>query len=141
MPDWHLKSPWDWEGCTGLYSTARDRYERLPMAEWVCSEEGYNIRKELFRGMNMVHESSPLSEPLMAAGNFTEVINDGSFSGNRKAQSPLDLKIHQNPLAEGSMKSKANGIVEMDYIERSCRRRLAEETDDDCAKTYPMMTV
>ena len=59
-----------------------DRYERLPMAEWVCSEEGYNIGKELFRGTNMVHESSPLSEPLMATGNFTEVINDESFSGN-----------------------------------------------------------
>ena len=85
MPDWHLKSPWDWEGCTGLYIMARDRYERLPMAEWVCSEEGYNIGKELFRGMNVVHESSLMSEPLMAAGNFTEVINDGSFSGSHKA--------------------------------------------------------
>ena len=94
MLDWHLKSPWDWEGCTGLYSTAGDRYERLPMVEWVCSREGYNIGKELFRGTNMVHESSPLSEPLMAAGNFTEVINDGSFSGNNKAQFPLDFKIH-----------------------------------------------
>ena len=50
MSDWHLKSPWDWEGCIGLYSTVGDRYERLPMAEWVCSEEGYNIGKELFRG-------------------------------------------------------------------------------------------
>ena len=74
MPDWHLKSPWDWKGCTGLYSTAGDRYERLLMDEWVCLEEGYNIGKELFRGTNMVHESSPLSEPLMATGNFTEVI-------------------------------------------------------------------
>ena len=43
------------------------------------------LGKELFRGTNMVLESSPLSEPLMAAGNFTEVINDGSFSGNHKA--------------------------------------------------------
>ena len=85
MQDWHLKSPWDWEGCTGLYSMAGDRYERLPMAEWVCSEEGYNIGKELFRATNKVDESSPLSELLMAAGNFTEVINDGSFSSNRKA--------------------------------------------------------
>ena len=97
--------------------------------------------KELLRGTNMVHESSPLSEPLMAAGNFTEVINDGSVLGNHKAQFPLDVKIRQNPLPEGSVKSEANGIAEMDYIERSCRRRLAEDTDDDCAKTYPMMTV
>ena len=63
-----------------------DRYERLPMVEWVFSEEGYNIGKELFRGTNMVHESSAMFEPLMAAGNFTEVINDWSFSGNHKAQ-------------------------------------------------------
>ena len=90
---------------------AGDRYERLPMVEWVCSEEGYNIGKELFHGRNMVHESSPLSEPLMAAGNFTEVINDGSFSGNHKAQFPLDVKIHQNPLAEGSVKSEGNGLL------------------------------
>ena len=55
-----------------------DRYERLPMAEWVCSEEGYNIGKELFHGTNMVHESSPLSEPLMAAGNFTEVVESST---------------------------------------------------------------
>ena len=81
------------------------------MAEWVCLEKGYNIGKELFRGTNMVHESSPLSEPLMATGNFTEVINDGSFLGNRKAQSPLDVKIHQNPLAEGSVKSEGNGLL------------------------------
>ena len=94
MSDWHLKSPWDWEGCTGLYSTTGDKYERLPMAEWVFSEEGYNIGKELFCGTNMVHDSLPLSEPLMAAGNFTEVINNGSFSGNHKAQFPLDVKIH-----------------------------------------------
>ena len=46
------------------------------MDEWVCSKEGYNIGKELFCGTNMVHESSPMSELLMAAGNFTEVIND-----------------------------------------------------------------
>ena len=52
------------------------------------------LGKELFRGTNMVHESSPLSELLMAAGNFTEVINDWSFSGNHKAQFPLDVKIH-----------------------------------------------
>ena len=30
------------------------------------------LGKELFYGTNMVHESSPLSEPLMAAGNFCE---------------------------------------------------------------------
>ena len=30
------------------------------------------LGKELFRGTNMVHESLPLSEPLMAAGNFCE---------------------------------------------------------------------
>ena len=42
------------------------------------------LGKELFRGMNMVHESSPLSEPLMATSNFTEVINDRSFSSNFK---------------------------------------------------------
>jgi len=81
------------------------------MAEWVCSEEGYNIGKDLFRGTNMVHESSPLSELLMAAGNFTEVINDWSFSGNHKAQFPLDVKIHRNPLAEGSVKSQGIGLL------------------------------
>ena len=69
------------------------------------------LGKELFRGMNMVHESSPLSEPFMAAGNFTEVINDRSFSGNNKAQFPLDVKIHQNPLAQGSVKSEGNGLL------------------------------
>ena len=52
------------------------------------------LGKELFHGMNMVHESSPLSELLMAAGNFTKVINDWSFSGNHKAQFPLNVKIH-----------------------------------------------
>ena len=77
----------------------------------VCSEEGYNIGKELFHGTNMVHESSPLSEPLMAVHNFTEVINDESFSGNHKEQFPLDVKIHQNPLAEGSVKSEGNGLL------------------------------
>ena len=41
----------------------------------------------------------------MAAGNFTEVINDGSFSGNHKAQFSLDVKIHQNPFGEGSDES------------------------------------
>ena len=81
------------------------------MAEWVCSEEGYNIGKELFCGTNMVHESSPLFELLMDTGNFTKVINDGSFSGNHKAQFPLDVKIHQNPLAEGSVKSEGNGLL------------------------------
>ena len=69
------------------------------------------LGKELFCGTNMVHESSPLSEPLMAVGNFTEVINDGSFSGNHKAQFPLDVKIHQNPLAKGSVKSEGNGLL------------------------------
>ena len=47
----------------------------------------------------------------MDASNFTEVINDGSFSGNHKAQFPLDVKIHQNPLAEGSVKSEGNGLL------------------------------
>ena len=69
------------------------------------------LGKELFRGMNMVLESSPLSEPLMAAGNFTQVINDMNFSGNHKAQFPLDVKIHQNPLAKGSVKSEGNGLL------------------------------
>ena len=59
----------------------------------------------------MVHESLPLSELLMAAGNFTEVINDWSFSGNHKAQFPLDVNIHQNPLAKGSVKSEGNGLL------------------------------
>ena len=86
----------------------------------------------------MVHESLPLSEPLMATGNFTQVINDGSFSGNHKAQFPLDVKIHQNPLAEGSVKSEGNGIVEIDDIERSCRRRLAGYNE---RWRRPMMTV
>ena len=90
---------------------AGDRYERLLMAEWVCSEEGYNIGKDLFRGTNMVHDSSPLSELLMAVGNLTEVINDWSFSGNHKAQFPLDVKIHRNPLAEGSVKSQGIGLL------------------------------
>ena len=59
----------------------------------------------------MVHESSPLSELLMAAGNFTEVINDSSFSGNHKAQFPLDVKIHWNPLAESSVKIQGIGLL------------------------------
>ena len=59
----------------------------------------------------MVHESSPLSELLMATGNFTEVINDSSFSGNHKAQFPLDVKIHRNPLAEGSVKIQGIGLL------------------------------
>lgn len=112
MQDWHLRSPWDWEGCTGLYSGGDNRYEKLPMAEWVCSEEGYNIGKELFRGTSMVHESSALSDqPLMAAaGNFTEVINDRSFSS--KAQfGPLEVKIHPSSMAEGSVKSEGNGVL------------------------------
>ena len=56
-----------------------DSYERSPMAEWVCSEEGYNIGTELFCGTNMVHDSSPLSEPLMAAGNFSEVVESSTI--------------------------------------------------------------
>ena len=90
---------------------AGDMYERLLMAEWVCSEEGYNIGKELFHGTNMVHESSPLFELLMAASNFTEVINDWSFSVNHKPQFPIYVKIHRNPLAEGSVKSQGIGLL------------------------------
>ena len=68
-----------------ILESAGDRYDRLPSAEWVCSEEGYNIQ--------------PATQSVM-----------------------LSLLIPRFDIGE------------MDNTERSCRRRLAEETDDDCVK-------
>uniref|UniRef100_A0A0C9QX43 TSA: Wollemia nobilis Ref_Wollemi_Transcript_2011_1782 transcribed RNA sequence n=1 Tax=Wollemia nobilis TaxID=56998 RepID=A0A0C9QX43_9CONI len=108
QPDWQVKSPWEWEGM-GIYSG--DRYEKLPVAEWAGSEEGY-IGKEFFRGSGgpMDHMSS-VSETVMV-GNLSEVINEGqmekSFSGNSKTQFPLEGKISQSHVS--SVKSEASGI-------------------------------
>eukprot|EP01018_Ginkgo_biloba_P002062 Gb_26599 [translate_table: standard] len=108
--DWHVKSPWDWEGM-GLY-TGDNRYERIPVAEWAGSEEGFG-GKECFR-MDVTAMSDQPSGMPGIGGSLSEVINDSqmekNFSGNHRMQYTLEGKNHSPAIMEESVKSEGNGI-------------------------------
>ena len=111
MQDWHLKSPWDWKVAQGFTVRPRIGMRDYSWLNGFVQKRVIILGRSYSMGRTWFMSPRPCLSLSWLTGNFTEVINDGSFSGNHKAQFSLDVKIHQNPLAEGSVKSEGNGLL------------------------------